>query len=286
MRFQALLPFVVGMGLLSGAASAQAPVLGSDALIAPGTLQLAADFAAAPNQFILPDGKMDGLNVDLCGALADKLGLKLEWTNLAFPGLVPGLQGNRYDGLCTAIFITPERKEIMNMVAYVQWGEGLMVQKGSTLGKGCDFKSGDNASYDACFDTLAGKDVSVGAGGTTNKNLKAQSDRMVAKGLAPINLRAFDSVADGIQALVAGQVEATYQNDPQLAFYISKNNAPFEMAFSGYSPNRLALATLKSNTKLAEALQWALQEIKADGTYDKIVAKWGVAGVPEFVINP
>jgi polar amino acid transport system substrate-binding protein len=270
----------------NGPVLAQAPVLGADALLKPGTLQLAADFAAAPNQFIEPDGKMNGLDVDLCGGVAQKLGLTLEWTNLAFPGLVPGLQGQRYDALCTAIFITPERKEIMNMVAYVQWGEGLMVAKGSALGKGCTPKSGDNASYAGCFDSLAGKAVSVGAAGTTNKNLKTESDRMVAKGLAAINLRAFDSVAEGIQALVSGQVDATYQNDPQNAFYIARNKAPYEIGFAGYNPNRLALATLKKNTKLAEAFQWALGQMKADGSYDKMVAKWGVAGVPEFALNP
>ena len=161
-----------------------------------------------------------------------------------------------------------------------------MVAKGSTLGKGCTPKSGDNATYAGCFDSLAGKNVSVAAAGTTNKNLKTESDRMVAKGLAPINLRAFDSVAEGMQALVSGQVEATYQNDPQIAFYISRNKAPYEVGFAGYNPNRLALATLKKNTKLAEAFQWALGQMKADGSYEKIVTKWGVAGVPEFTLNP
>jgi polar amino acid transport system substrate-binding protein len=286
MRIKALLPLILSASVIGHAAFGQAPELGSDALLKAGTLQMAADFAAAPNQFTTPDGKKDGLDVDICGGVAAKLGLSLDWTNLAFPGLVPGLQAQRFDALCTAIFITPERKQIMNMVAYVQWGEGLMVPKGSPLGKGCSFKSGDNTTYDGCFDSLAGKAVSVGTAGTTNKNLQKESDRLVAKGLAPITIRGFDSVAEGIQALVSGQVDATYQNDPQNAFYIARNNAPLEIAFTGYNPNRLALATLKANTKLADALQWALQQMKADGSYDKIVAKWGVAGVPEFTMNP
>ena len=48
--------------------------------------------AAAPNQFLNPDGTQDGLDADLCGAIGAKLGAKVEWANLAFPGLVPGLQ--------------------------------------------------------------------------------------------------------------------------------------------------------------------------------------------------
>lgn len=245
-------------------------------------LSMAADFAAAPNQFLTKDGKMDGLDYELCGALAGKLGLDIEWTNLAFPGLVPGLQAQRFDGLCTAIFINPDRLKIMNMVPYVQWGEGLMVAKDSDLGGKCSFKSGEDASYDFCFDTLAGKSVSVAASGTTNQHLKAESNRMVAKGLAPIDIHAFDSNSEAIQALVSGQADAAYLNDPQAAFYINNTDRNYKLSFNGYASNQLALAVLKSNTTLADALVKGLQAMKADGSYARILAKWGVAEVPSF----
>ena len=113
--------------LLALPSLSQAQSLPGDALLTKGMINFAADFAAAPNQFLNADGTRDGLNVDICGKIAEKMGLKIEWTNLAFPGLVPGLQAKRFDALCTAIFINPQRLEIMNMVPYVQWGEGLMV---------------------------------------------------------------------------------------------------------------------------------------------------------------
>jgi polar amino acid transport system substrate-binding protein len=259
---------------------AQEP-LPSGALLSTGKLSMAADFAAAPNQFLTKDGKMDGLNYDLCGALSKKMGLEIDWTNLAFPGLVPGLQAQRFDGLCTAIFINPDRLKIMNMVPYVQWGEGLMVAKDSELGK-CGFKSGDDASYGGCFDALAGKSVSVAASGTTNKHLKTESDRMVAKGLAAIDIRAFDSNSEAIQAVASGQTAAAYLNDPQAAFYINNTDKNFKLSFTGYASNQLALAVLKPNTALADALVKSLEAMKADGSYAKILSKWGVAEVPSF----
>lgn len=274
----ALLLFVAAFG----ASAAEAPKLPSGALLTPGTLDMGADFAAAPNQFIKPDGTKDGLNVELCGGVAEKLGLKMAWTNLSFPGLVPGLEAKRFDGLCTAIFINPNRLKIMNMVPYVQWGEGLMVAKDSPIGADCKYTRGENATYNGCFDDLAGKTVSVAAGGTTNQHLAAESDRMVAAGKAPITVRAFDTNADAIQALVSGQADAAYLNDPQAAFYINTANANYKIAFAGYASNQLALATLKDNTALADALVWALQQMKADGSYQKILAKWGVAEVPSF----
>jgi polar amino acid transport system substrate-binding protein len=271
--------------LAVAAALAATPVL-AQTTMTEGKIGFAADFAAAPNQFIRTDGEMDGLNVDMCGEIGSRLGLEVEWTNLAFPGLVPGLQARRFDALCTAIFINPERLAIMNMIAYVQWGEGLMVPAGNPDGIACDGQIGVPESYDACFDGLAGLVVSVAAGGTTNRNLQEASDRMAAAGLAPIDIRAFDSNAEAIQAAVAGQADAAYLNDPQAAYYISTSGAPFEMAFTGNAANRLAITTLKEDVELAEAIQGALEEMAADGTYQQIVEKWGVAPVDEFVLNP
>ena len=92
--------------------------------------------------------------------------------------------------------------------------------------------------------------------------------------------------ATGIQALVSGQSEAAYVNDPQGAYYINKNNAPFEMGFGGNNANRLAIATLKANDSLANAILSALEKMRADGSYTRIVDKWGLAAVPEFILNP
>jgi len=264
---------------LSGAAFAQG-------VATEGTVHFAADFAAAPNQFIKPDGTKDGLNVDMCGEVAKRMGLNIEWTNLAFPGLVPGLQAERYDALCTSIFINPDRLKIMNMIAYVQWGEGLMVPSGNPAGVSCEGTIGDDVSFNGCFDGLAGRTVSVAAGGTTNRHLQEHSDRMAAAGMDAIDIRAFDSNAEAIQAIVAGQTEAAYLNDPQAAFYINTSGAPFEMAFTKNKANRLAIATLKDNVELAKAILAALGKMRADGTYQSIVEKWGVAAVPEFILNP
>ena len=261
------------------------PELPAGALLNSGVLHMGADFAAAPNQFMDADGNKDGLNVDMCGEIASRLALELEWTNLAFPGLVPGLQANRFDGLCTSIFINPKRKEIMQMVAYVQWGEGLMVRADDSLVVDCAPTIGDQASYDGCFDQLSGRTIAVAAAGTTNQHLIAESERMQAAGKDAVDIRAFDTNADAIQALVSGQADGAYLNDTQAAFYMSRNPG-YAMPFAAAYPNTLAIATLKANRDLAEAIQWALEQMKADGAYQAIVDKWGVAGVPEFVINP
>ena len=71
-----LAAMAAGIMMAAGSAEAQTRIP-AGATASPGVLALAADFAAAPNQFIRPDGTRDGLNVDMCGALAEKLGAKL-----------------------------------------------------------------------------------------------------------------------------------------------------------------------------------------------------------------
>ncbi len=275
-----------GAVVISGAALADSHLMIPDASLKnPGVLHLGADFAAAPNQFINADGEKDGLNVDMCGEIGSRLGVEVEWTNLSFPGLVPGLQANRFDGICTSIFINPKRKEIMHMVAYVQWGEGLMVRTDDSLVVDCSPMIGDMESYNACFDQLAGRTIAVAAAGTTNQHLIAESERMEAAGLEAVDIRAFDTNADSIQALASGQADGVYLNDPQAHFYLSRNPG-YVMPFAAAYPNTLAIATLKDNLPLAEAIQAALEAMKADGDYQDIVGKWGVAGVSEFVMNP
>lgn len=276
----------IGAVLLAGAANAGSHLMIPEgSLQSPGVLHLGADFAAAPNQFINAVGDKDGLNVDMCGEIGSRLGASVEWTNLAFPGLVPGLQANRFDAICTSIFINPKRKEIMQMVAYVQWGEGLMVRTDDSLVVDCSPMIGDMESYNACFDQLAGRTVAVAAAGTTNQHLIAESERMVAAGMEAIDIRAFDTNSEAIQALVSGQADGAYLNDPQAHFYLSRNPG-YVMPFAAAYPNTLAIATLKENLPLAEAIQAALEDMKADGSYQDIVAKWGVAGATEFTINP
>jgi polar amino acid transport system substrate-binding protein len=161
----------------------------------------------------------------------------------------------------------------------------LLVRAGNPEGLTCTGMLGNDASYAPCFDRLAGKAVSVAVGGTTQRNLREHSDRLKAANRPEVTMRGFDTNADTIQALVSGQVVAAYLNGPQGHFFANRNPG-YVMAWDGHKSNSLALATLKDNQALADNLQWALRQMKADGSYAQIIKKWGVAEVPEFAMNP
>jgi polar amino acid transport system substrate-binding protein len=258
------------------------PDLSGAAPLTEGQIHFAADFGAPPNQFINDDGERDGLNPAICNEIANKIGLEPNWTNLAFPGLIPGLQANRFDALCTSVFINPERQEIMNMVPYVQWGEGVLVKPGNPEEITCDYTKGNDESYDPCYEAMQGLTVAVPAGGTQEAHFGEYNEQFENQGEPTINLRGFDSSADVFQALVAGQADAAAVNDPQGQFFINRNPGEAEFAFEGYSLQPLALTTLKDNVELADALKWALEEMEAESSYNRILDEWGLTSVESF----
>jgi polar amino acid transport system substrate-binding protein len=265
------------MGLSPGALTAGAervPILKPPTVLVAGEIHWAADFAAPPNQFYDPQGRMTGLNPEMCDAIAKKLAVRSRWTNLAFPGLIPGLQAGRFDSLCTSVFITPARKEIMNMIAYVQWGHAILVPRG-------------NPKQIRSLTDLSNVTVAVAAAGTTFQHLQETNTVLTEQGKPLIRIRAFDSNAEAFQALANNQADAAYFNDPQAYFYM-KLVAPnrFEVAMEKYRLTPLAITTKKDNLDLALAIQWALRQLRNEGTYQQIAQKWGVTPYQTILINP
>jgi polar amino acid transport system substrate-binding protein len=261
------------------------PPMAPGALITLGEIHFGADFSAPPNQFIDEQGNMDGLNPDICNEIAKRLGLEAKWTNLGFPGLIPGLQAQRFDALCTSVFINPDRMKIMNMVPYVKWGEGVLVKAGNPEGITCSYTVGQNDSYDECYKKMQGKAIAVGTAGTQETHFREYNAKFKAAGQPEIILRGFDTGAEIFQALASGQVVGAALNDPALPYFMSRNPGKYEVAFSGYSLVPLSLPTLKENRSLAEAIKWALEQMKADGTYQSILKKWNLSPVESFDIQ-
>jgi polar amino acid transport system substrate-binding protein len=241
-----------------------------------GVLTLGADFTAIPNQFET-NGTKSGFDVDICNGIAKELGVKIKWVNLGFDSLIPGLQAKRFDGLCTAVNITAEREQIMNMIAYTKWGVTLAVPKK------------DKADYtvckkdnDTCWEQFAGKTVAVPSGGSEVQKLQTVSATLKT----PMKILQFATNQEVYQAVNNGTADAAFADDPQIAYYNSNNGDAFSPILTGSDPNPVGLTTLKSNTKLANAFIKGLKAMKADGSYAKIIKKWGLEESDSFAINP
>ena len=248
-----------------------------------GVLSIAADFSVPPNQYI-SNNQDEGIDVDLCSAIAKQLHLKVNWTNLPFDSLISGLQANRYDALCTGVFITSAREQVMNMVPYVQWGVTMGITKSTATTYDC---TPQGADFEPCFAKFAGKTVATESGGFEEQLLQSANSKLQAAGKAPMKILAFAQTTQAWQAFTNGTAQGVWVDDPQFYFLNTNNGGgQYAAAFGGDDPTPLALTTTFQNKSLAQALVSALRTLKSDGTYASILKKWHVQSVPAFSINP
>lgn len=219
-------------------------------------LVVATDNSFVPFEFVDKDsgnGEVQGFDIDLMKAVADKAGLNIEFKTMDFKGIIPGLKSGRWDMGIAGISITDDRKKAIDFSdPYFESGIIVAVQEDNTDIKG--------------FDDLAGKTVSTRQGSTSQDYLKDKSPKSKVK--------AFPKITQGYQELAAGRVDATLYDEPNLKYYI-KTSAKGKIKTVGdkLTAEPYAIA-FKKGSGLVDTVNEALQSLKDDGTYDDIYKKW------------
>lgn len=259
-RLVALVSLVVAEGFALPSAEAQ---LGSPPLLNAGKLVAATNATIPPYQFVDQSGKLQGLRIELGEEIAKRLGVRLEWVNVGFETHVPGLQSGRWDASITGMFFTPERAKILYMIPYELQAISISVGRGNPL-------------KIASPSDLAGRRVAVEIGGYESRQINRINDEQKAAGLKPMEVRTFSTFADAYQALRAGQVDAVVSVDVTAKFY--QDRGEFERAVSGLAGSPATLAFRSKD--VASAVLEALNAMRRDGTYDRLLDKWGAAKMP------
>jgi polar amino acid transport system substrate-binding protein len=259
-RMAALVALLMVSAVVSIPAEAQ---LGAPPLLNAGKLVAATNATIPPYQFVDQSGKLQGLRIELAEEIAKRLGVRLEWVNVGFETHIPGLQSGRWDASITGMFLTPERAKILYMIPYELQAISISVGKGNPL------KIASPAD-------VAGRRVAVEIGGYEFRQINRINDEQKAAGLKPMEIRTFSTFADAYQALRAGQVDAVVSVDVTAKFY--QDRGEFERAVSGLAGSPATLAFRSKD--VAAAVVEALNAMRRDGTYDRLMDKWGAAKMP------
>lgn len=235
-----------------------------------GALTMSINATIPPTQYIDKSGKIAGMSVDFGNEIARRLCLTPEYANVAFEVQIPGLQNKRWDMIDTGLFFTPARAKIMQLIPYTVNALSLIVPEGNPKGVK-DPKD------------LAGKVVAVEIAGFEEKTLRQLNDDQVKAGLAPMDIRVFNTYGDVFQALGAGQVDAVFAGDMIGAYY--QKQGKFTMAVTGLFPGS-AEAFATSDTKIAKAVAAALSAMVADGTYKTIMDYYGATTIDKWAQYP
>ncbi|WP_421996594.1 ABC transporter substrate-binding protein [Reyranella sp.] len=268
-------------GLLSAGAAASAlvalpaglraqPRIAPPNIIKAGTLIMSINPTLPPLQYVDDKGELKGMRVELANECCKKLGLAPEYIRTEFATMIPGLAAKRWDMINTGIFWTEERSKLMYMIPYEQAAISFLAAKGNPLGL-------------KTVEDLAGKRISVELGGIEERRTREVAKMLADKGLKPVTVMTFNNFAEAFQALRAGQSDAATCIDATAMFMQQRGD--FTRAISGVFPQTACFAV--ANKPLAEAVVGALNDLKKDGTYDKLLDQYGVLKVdePTFAIK-
>jgi polar amino acid transport system substrate-binding protein len=225
------------------------------------------DAAYAPFEFQNEKGEIVGLTVEVVSAVAAKAGIEVKFVNTPWEGIFNSLQQGDRDMLASSITITDERKQTMDFTApYFDAVQLIAVKATSKVAK---------------FDDLKKLKVGVQTGTT--------GDEAVTKllGKTNTNVKRFESTPLALKELEAGGVDAVVADNGVVINYVTNNpGAKFKtVADKAFVPEQYGFAVKKGNAELLDKLNKGLADIKADGSYDAIYAKYfgaapGAAAAP------
>ena len=235
-----------------------APAAAAARVLAVGT-----DAAYAPFESQNEKAEIVGFDIDVVSAIAKKAGIEVKFVNTPWEGIFNALaQGDR-DLLVSSITITDERKQTMDFTdPYFDAHQLIAVKADSKV---------------AHFDDLKSLKVGVQTGTT--------GDEAVARlqGTTSANIKRFESTPLALKELEAGGVDAVVADNGVVVNYVTNNSGSRFKTVSdtAFVPERYGIAVKKGNAELLAKLNKGLAEIRADGTYDRIYAKYLGAPAPK-----
>lgn len=279
-RLRALVALAVAAALTAACGSSDKPTTaagGGDltdlgrrlpaAIAAAHNLDVGSDVAYAPVEFF-EEGTQNvmGLDVDICGAVVARFGggFTCRFMNTTFDGIIPALQAKRFDVIMSALSDTAERQQAIDLVDYFSAGTSILVAKGNPLG----IKS---------LDDLCGRTVGLQKGTTQEDLANTQKTKCQGNG-SDLEILTFEKDTDALLALKAGRSVADMNDFPVAAYNakVSGDGKDFEVVGEQLGAGPYGIGVRKDDVALRDAIHEALVAIIADGTYDRVLAKWDV----------
>ena len=235
----------------SSVASSAASSEAASTSAAAGKLTMATNATFPPYEMTTDSGDIEGIDVDTAKAIAEKLGLELQIDDMDFDAALLSVQQGKADIAMAGITVTDERKAVMAFSdSYATGIQSIIVPEDSGI---------------ASPDDLAGKKIGTQRG--TTGYIYCTDD------FGDENVVAYDNGLTAVQALNNGQVDAVVIDNAPAKEYVAANPG-LKVLETSYAEEDYAIGMNKDNTALVEAVNAALEELKADGTLQSIVDKY------------
>ena len=230
---------------------AETAATGEFTVVETGKLHMATNAAFPPYEMVADDGSFEGIDVELAGKIAEKLGLELVVDDMDFGSIITSVQTGKSDIAMAGLTVTDERKQNVDFTdSYATGVQVVIVPEESDI---------------QAIDDLQGK--LIGCQESTTGYIYCSDD------YGEDVVTAFPNGANAIQALVSGKVDAVVI-DSQPAQEFVKQNAGLKILDTEYVTEDYAIGVSKDNTALRDAVNTALKELTDDGTVQSILDKY------------
>ena len=245
-------------------------------LLPPGTTSfiLAVAVGSPPDDFRDAKGEIVGWEIDIMKAATQALGLQLDIRPTTFDTLIPSLQAKRFDGATGQIGISEVREKIVDMVGTLIANELFAGLSDTTIKV--------NGLEDLC-----GLTVGTTRGSREMVFAADENPKCEAAGKKPINALAFTDGNGAAEAVMSRRADLFWLGSTAISYFVAQSKGRAKVVGAYTDPSYLGVA-LPKGSNLAAPLQAAIQHIVDDGTYTKIVTKWGLEGngIKQVPLNP
>ncbi len=233
------------------------------AIKSKGVLNVGTEAQYAPNEFVAPDGHtIIGMDPDLVSAMATVMGLKAVYHNATFESIIPGIQAGRYDLGASSFTDTKEREKSVDFVTYFQAGISFYAKT-------------SNTSTVSTIAALCGRTVALEKGTTEQEEAEKQSKTCTKEGKKSVTVLSFPGQNPVNLAVASGRAELGMADSPVVAYQIAQSHGTFKLLCKcyGFAPYGFAMS---KSSGMTQPMLAALKKLMANGTYKKILTKWGI----------
>ncbi|KOY01726.1 ABC transporter substrate-binding protein [Pseudomonas nunensis] len=230
----------------------------------PGELSVGSDLTYPPYTY-LEQKQPSGFDPEFIQLIGKQLGLAPRFLDTRFANLILGVNAQRFDLVASALYVTPERAKQVDFLSYLKTGSSLMVLTAS------DFRP--QRPEDLC-----GKRVgSIKGASWVPKLNKVSADYCLASGKPAIESREFPTSPEAAQALLAKAVDVQMEDPAVAKITVQKLQGKTVISSTELIyPVVIGLAVRKGNQALLSELTTALGQIKQNGSYGELLARYNL----------
>jgi len=237
-----------------------------------GTLVVGSSPSVRPLEYLDEKNEVTGLVIDLIRAVAVKMDTQVKFETMSFDALIPALQSKRIN-MITQMGDLPERRGTVTFIDFLQSGAALLVADGNPRAV-----KGPN--------DLCGLRVAFSRGTSQQKVTEAAAAWCASNGKKEVQQAAYPGATETVLALRSGQADAAWTDVVNAAFLMKQTPGTYAVAYKD-NGHGYGIGFPKQDVELRERFFKELQTLREDGTYKKLVEKYGLEDsiLKEFTIN-